>query len=213
MATLRGQPVDRPPVSFYELNGLDEQPHDPDPFNIYAHPSWRPLLELTRDKTDRIVMRAAAWSPATPDPLEACTQTESHLRNGSRMTVRRVAAGQRILTARTRRDMDVNTIWTEEHLLKDVDDLRAWLALPAPAAAGVAQTDAVREAEAALGDTGIVMLDTPDPLCLAASLFDMADYTVMALTEPALFHALLERFAASLWARTDAVAKALPGRL
>lgn len=32
MATLRGDPVDRPPVSFYELNGLDENPDDPDPF-------------------------------------------------------------------------------------------------------------------------------------------------------------------------------------
>ena len=29
MATLRGEPVDRPAVSFYELNGLDEDPGDP----------------------------------------------------------------------------------------------------------------------------------------------------------------------------------------
>ena len=34
MATLRGEWVDRPAVSFYELNGLDEHPHDNDPFNI-----------------------------------------------------------------------------------------------------------------------------------------------------------------------------------
>jgi hypothetical protein len=33
------------------------------------------------------------------------------------------------------------------------------------------------------------MLATPDPLCLAASLFAMADYTVIAMTEPALFRA------------------------
>jgi len=39
MATLRGGQVDRPPVSFYELNGLDENPGDNDPFNIYSHPS------------------------------------------------------------------------------------------------------------------------------------------------------------------------------
>ena len=71
----------------------------------------------------------------------------------------------------------------------------------------------VLEAEAALGDTGIVMLDTPDPLCLAASLFDMADYTVIALTEPALFSRLLDRFARTLQPLTEAVSAALPGRL
>ena len=47
MATLRGEPVDRPAVCFYELNGLDEAPEDDDPFNIYTHPSWAPLIELT----------------------------------------------------------------------------------------------------------------------------------------------------------------------
>ena len=47
MATLAGSPVDRPPVCFYELNGLDERPEDADSFNIYNHPSWAPLIELT----------------------------------------------------------------------------------------------------------------------------------------------------------------------
>ena len=50
MNTLRGQPVDRPAVSFYEINGLDERADDPDPFNIYSHPSWAPLIELARSR-------------------------------------------------------------------------------------------------------------------------------------------------------------------
>ncbi len=45
MATLHGEAVDRPAVSFYELNGLDENTGDGDPYNIYTHPSWKPLLE------------------------------------------------------------------------------------------------------------------------------------------------------------------------
>lgn len=57
MATLRGETVDRPAVSFYELNGLDEDPDDADPYNIYNDPSCAPLLSLTREHTDRIVMR------------------------------------------------------------------------------------------------------------------------------------------------------------
>ncbi len=214
MATLRGEAVDRPPVSFYELNGLDENPADPDPFNIYAHPSWRPLIELTREKTDRIVMRGVAYAAIQPDPLEAYSKTETRLQEGRRYSVRSISAGGRILTSRTRRDPEVNTVWTEEHLLKDADDLRAFLELPQPpATADPVDTCSVLEAEAALGDTGIVMIDTPDPLCLAASLFDMAEYTVTALTEQTLFHTLLERFAATLWAKTEAVSRALPGRL
>jgi uroporphyrinogen-III decarboxylase len=41
----------------------------------------------------------------------------------------------------------------------------------------------------------------------------MATYTVVAMTEPRLFHRLLERYAAILWPQTEAVAQALPGRL
>ena len=212
-ATLRGEAVDRPAVSFYELNGLDENPGDGDPFNIYSHPSWRPLLELTRDKTDRIVMRGVAFQDVLPDPLAEIGHTESVVRDGSRFTARTIEVGGHTLTARTRRDADVNTVWTQEHLLKDAADLEAFLEIPPQQFGGTPDGSAVLEAEAALGDTGIVMIDTPDPLCLAASLFEMGQYTVIALTEPQLFHRLLDRFAAVLHPKTEAVAKALPGRL
>jgi len=213
MATLRGEPVDRPPVSFYEINSLDENPADKDPFNIYTDPSWRPLIELAAEKTDRIVMRGVAYASVTPDPIEALAEKESVVRDGSRFTVHRVKTGSRSLTMRTRRDRDVNTVWTEEHLLKGPDDLRAFLEIPCPVEEGEIETGPVLEAEASLGDTGIVMIDTPDPLCLAASLFDMAEYTVIAMTEHALFHRLLERFASTLLPRTEVVSAALPGRL
>ena len=113
----------------------------------------------------------------------------------------------------TRRDRDVNTVWTVEHLLKDVEDLNAFLAIPSPAAEGTVDPSGVLAAERALAGTGIVMIDSPDPLCLAASLFDMAQYMVIAMTEPRLFRQLLERFAATLLPRTEAVSAALPGRL
>ncbi|MCK5851359.1 MAG: hypothetical protein KAH23_10630 [Kiritimatiellae bacterium] len=213
MATLRGEQVDRPPVSFYELNGLDENPDDNDPFNIYSHPSWQPLIELTREKTDRIVMRSASYDSVLPNPIEALSKTETHLCDGSRFTVNSISAGGRVLTSRTRRDLDVNTVWTEEHLLKSVDDLKAFMQIPVPSQDGEIDPVAVTDAENALGDTGIVMINTPDPLCLAASLFNMAEYTVIALTEQSLFHQLLEYFASTLLPKTEAVSKALPGRL
>jgi len=35
MATLRGEAVDRPAVSFYEIGGFSINRHDPDGYNIY----------------------------------------------------------------------------------------------------------------------------------------------------------------------------------
>ncbi len=213
MATLRGEQVDRPPVCFYELNGLDQDPDDNDPFNIYSHPSWRPLLDLTREKTDCIVRRGVAYTRSQPDPVQSLSKAKTYMRDGSRFTERRIPIGNRFLTSLTRRDPDIRTDWTVEHLLKDVDDLNAFLEIPEPSPEGDLNTEAVIQAETVLGDAGIVMIDTPDPLCLAASLFEMADYTVIAMTEQPLFHRLLERFASTLLPRTEAVAKALPGRL
>lgn len=209
LATLRGETVDRPAVSFYEINGLDENPDKHDAFNIYSDPSWLPLIELAREKTDRMVMRGFPLS----DPIHAMSVTESVTRGGSLLTTQRIQIGGRTLTTRQRRDPDVNTVWTEEHLLKDVDDLRAILEVPFTVPDEPLDVSHALQAEADLGDTGLVMIDTPDPLCLAASLFDMAEYTVLAMTESSLFHALLERFAEPLLVRTQAVADALPGRL
>jgi hypothetical protein len=214
MTTLRGQPVDRPAVSFYEINGLDERADDPDPFNIYSHPSWAPLIELARERTDRIVMRSVPLRATPADPLAELTTTETWFVDGTRYTRRTIRHGRYAFTAVDRRDPDVNTTWRIEHFLKGPDDLRAWLALPEPPqVSGDPDTSSVLAAEMALGDSGIVMIDTADPLCLAADLFSMGDYTVAAATEPVLFQRLLERLAAILWPKTEAVAAALPGRL
>lgn len=206
--------MDRPPVCFYELNGLDERPEVDDPYNIYTHPSWAPLIELTRQKTDRIVMRSVPFIGAPPSPLEECTTIERWTdANGSLFTRRTVRAGGRMLTELTRRDRDVNTLWTVEHLLKDTADLQAFLQIPPPEYIGEPDVAVVLEAEQMLGNTGIVLLDTPDPLCEAAQLFDMADYTVIAFHEPELFMRLMDWFAGPLYRKIEVLAERLPGRL
>lgn len=87
MATIKGEVVDRPAVSFYELNGLDENPDDKNPFNIYSHPSWLPLIELTREKTDRIVMRGIAFEGRLPDPIDEIAEIEIFYKNASRFQI------------------------------------------------------------------------------------------------------------------------------
>jgi len=214
MATLRGEPVDRPAVSFYEINGMTQDPTDADPFNVYSDPSWRPLLELARERTDVIVMRGVSFKNTLPDPLDELTTTEEWFdENGNLNTRRTIRAGGRTLTVQTRRDIDVNTVWTTEHLLKNVDDFRAWLELPQAEFSGEPDIDQVLADETALGEAGIVMLDTADPLCHVAPLFDMGEYTIVALTENSLMYRALEKVARLLMPGIEAVAKALPGRL
>lgn len=213
MATLRGEAVDRPPVSFYEINGLDEDPHDPDPFNIYSDPSWWPLLELAREKTDLILMRGVTYSDVLPDPVDDLAEITTTIDNGTECKVKRIKVGKRVLTSRTRRDADMNTVWTLEPYLKDVDDLKAFLELPLPEPEGEPDPTPVLQAEVLVGDAGIVMIDTPDPLCLAAALFEMGEYTVVAWSEQELFHRLLERFAADLQHKTEQISEMLPGHL
>lgn len=212
MATLRGEPVDRPAVCFYEISGIDQKADDPDPFNIYSHPSWHPLLQLAREKSDIILLRKVPLKVIHPDPLADLRRTETYFEKGTRFIRETIRAGNRTLTALYRRDPDINTSWVVEHLIKDTDDLQAYLDLPEPPPGGEPLVADVLEAEKQLGDRGIVMLDTQDPVC-SASQFRMEDYLVIAMTEPKLFRRFLDRYARLLFPKTEAIAKALPGHL
>ena len=213
LRTLKGESVDRPAVSFYELNGLDEKLDDKDEFNIYNDYSWKPLIELAKEKTDRIVLRSVIFNSFLPDVVSQFAEVKDVVKNGSIYSTKKIKIGDRLLQSRTRRDKDVNTVWTEEHFIKDVDDLKAIFMLPFEEFSAVPDIDSVIKAEEALGDSGIVMIDTPDPLCLAAALFSMDEYTIMALSEQELFHTLLERFAFILYNYTNAISEKLPNRL
>src|SRR5450759_2346415 len=136
MNTLRGEPVDRPPVCFYEINGYDERPDDLDAYNIYTHPSWKPLIDMARNYTDRIVMRSVPFIDAPRDPLDELADIKIINQPGRRLTLKTVKVAGRTLTECSRRDRDVNTLWFEEHLLKDVDDVRVFLTLPLPTSLG-----------------------------------------------------------------------------
>jgi len=211
--TMRGEPVDRPPVNFYEINGLTENPADTDPFNVFNHPSWKPLIELARDKTDRIVLGKIPFPDGPWLPTYADMKWEHRTKGKSLFITGTQEAGGHKFTIRQRRDMDINTVWTLEHFLKDAGDLEKWLELPWEDFGRKPDVSGFLELEKKVGDTGVVMVDMADPLCGAAELFDMGDFTMVAFEERELFHKALERFARVIQERTEAVAAALPGRL
>jgi hypothetical protein len=217
MATLRGDSVDRPAVSFYEIGGLPANPDDPDPFNIHNDPSWRELLALAEQKTDLIRMRAPSTRPRHPESLKDLRKhevwTEESADGQSRFERTTIRIGRRTLTSVTRRDAAIDTIWVIEHLLKGPEDLLAYLELPDEYLAEEIECANLRVEDERVGENGIVMVDTADPLCLAASLFSMEDYTTIAFTDPALFHRLLDKFSRPIHQRTKIVAEQFPGHL
>lgn len=220
MATLDGQPVDRPALSFYEIGGLTMDPSDSDPFNIYRDLSWQPLLELAEEHTDLIRMRSPvraqshqAWGPAENTATSEFFKTEQYLEDGRQMTRTTLTVGGRTMTSLTRRDRDVDTVWTVEHLLKSSEDVKAYLSLPDEALTERIDVAPLVEEENRLGERGIVMVDTEDPLCTAATLLSMEDFTVVAMTEGAIFHRLLEKCSRVIHRRTEQVAEQFPGRL
>jgi len=225
MATLRGEPVDRPAVNFYEIGGFDVDPSDPNRFNVYNDPSWRPLLQLAEQHSDLIRMR----SPVRPrghelvqnqikgtqadHPRTEFFKTEKYMAEGCRFKRVTLKIAGRTMTSLTRRCPDLDTAWTLEHLLKCTDDLKAYLELPDEVFAEQIDIARLIEEDQKLGDRGIVMVDTEDPLCAAAYLFSMEDFMVVALTEQKLFHRLLEKLSRHIYTRTQTTAEQFPGHL
>jgi hypothetical protein len=212
MATLRGEPVDRPAVNFYEVGGFQIDPSDPDEFNVYNDPSWQPLLQLAEEQSDLIRMRSPVKSRSHEVKVSHYAISE-YMEDGCRFSRVTLQAGGRTLTSLTRRCPDVDTVWTIEHLLKNVDDLRAYLEVPDEIFTEEVDVTALIEEDERLAEKGIIMIDTEDPLCAAASLFSMEDFTVIALTEQKLFHQLLEKLSRHIYTRTEATAKLFPGHL
>ncbi len=219
-ATMQGHPVDRPAVNFYEIGGFSVDRHDQDIYNVYNSPDWKPLLELAEAKTDIIRMvsavRARSFDPGVAgaaserSDIFKTTSTDDGHRREKRLTV---TTGGRVMTQLTVQARELNTVWTTEHLLKSVEDVEAYLTIPDEAFTEVLDIARLESEESDLGDRGLVMVDTEDPLCAAAALFSMEDYTVLAFTERKLFLRLLDKMAGIILPRTEKVSRRFPGRL
>jgi uroporphyrinogen-III decarboxylase len=220
-ATLKGEKVDRPAVSFYEIGGFDINPDDPDEYNVYNHPSWRPLWRLANDHTDIIRLASpvraeshSSWGGTSPgeagNPVVEREVWEEGDDRFARLTYR---LGRKKLTSLTLRNKVFDTVWTVEHLLKTTGDVQTFLQIPDEVFEEEIDLTTLLEQEKKLGESGILMVDTEDPICAVATLFSMDDFTVFAFTEPGLCHRLLEKHARYIYKRTETVARDFPGRL
>ncbi len=220
MATLKGEPIDRPAVNLYEIGGFKVDCNDDDEFNVYKYPTWKPLLDLAYEQTDIIRMVSPIRSrghevtgPALNSKISEIYNQEEFIKDGSRFTSTTLNIAGKTLTSLTRRDPEVDTTWVVEHLIKNTEDIKAYLQIPEEFFYCDVDIDKLKAEDQAVGDAGIVMVETEDPLCMVASLFSMEDFTVVAMTEQKLFHKLLDKVAPILYERTEKVAKLFPGHL
>jgi uroporphyrinogen-III decarboxylase len=221
IATIRGEPVDRPAVNFHEIGGFIVNQDDPDEYNIYNSPSWKPLLDMAEGKTDiiRMVSPVRAQSHLAWDGSDNVgirkqyVEEKSWEEHNSRYTRLTYRFNGKELTSTTRRDKELDTVWTIEHLLKNISDVRLYLQLPDEIFDEKIDFSHMVSEEKAVGDKGIIMVDTEDPICAVAALFSMEDFTVFAFTEQELCHKLLEKHARYIHKRTESVSKDFPGRL
>ena len=220
IATLKGEKVDRPAVSFYEIGGFNINPRIRiDIMYTITHPGSP--TELANNHTDIIRLASpvraeshSSWGGSSmSDIREQFVDQRVWEEGDDRFTRLTYTIGQKKLTSLTKRNKGFDTVWTIEHLLNNTDDVKTFLQLPDEVFEEEIDVDPLFRQETDLGERGILMVDTEDPLCAVATSFSMDDFTVFAFTEPDLCHQLLEKHARYIYRRTERVAKDFPGRL
>ncbi len=221
MATLRGENVDRPAVNFYEVGGFIVDLEDIDEFNVYNSDSWKSLLNLAENCTDLIRMMSPvrkeshiSWKNTIQNEITQKFVNAINWETGnSRFTKFTYKVGNKELTAVTRRDRNSDTVWTMEPLLKNREDVLAFLDLPDEIFTEKIDISTLLAQEKTIGDKGIVMIDTEDPVCAVASLFSLEDFITLAYSEIDLCHRMLSKHAAVIMERAESVSRDMPGRL
>jgi uroporphyrinogen-III decarboxylase len=183
LGAITHQPIDRVPISTYELVGWNENAWE------NKEPSYRVLMDAIRERTDCIYMTGVDWRSRVQN-AGAAVEHRSWREGNSRYTRTVWHTPNGDLTTLHRVDDNVHTTWTLEHMLKDIDDIDKYLSIPWEPPL-VDMTRFYREQEK-LGERGVMMISVGDPICQAAELFEMGDFLVYALTYPDRILYLLE---------------------
>jgi hypothetical protein len=176
LRTLRREPVDRVPISTYELNG-----YNPASFENRA-PSYARLMDKVRADTDCIYMWG--WNAWMESPRwDRNAETDF---SGAVTTYSRLRTPRGDLTMTEKQAPDVHTVWKTEHLLKSPEDVQAYLrVIPDLLAFDDTKEARAREdyarVEDRLADAGIIMNSDGDASLYACELFEFGAFTLMCL--------------------------------
>ncbi|MEA4890311.1 MAG: uroporphyrinogen decarboxylase family protein [Clostridiaceae bacterium] len=172
--TIYRRSTDHVPVSLYELSGSG-----PDSWQE-KEPSYRPVMAAVHRNCDYLYHLP---SPVSYPVLAEQTESRSW-RDGDSQYIRQILHTPKGDLTQQLRIMDgVHTTWTTEHYLKSTDDIDKYLSLDFSRTAY--DETCISAAKQWIGDRGLVCINEADPVGWAASLFDMSEYLVLCLTEPA----------------------------
>ena len=170
--TFKGEEVDRVPISLYEFDGSYDS-------WIYNYPEYVEILDYARGKTDKMYFwrpeRFAGEEVLFYGVIESGSIRRIEWNDGDCKYVKTVIETPRgILTSVRKQMQGIHTFWTVEHLCKDERDVEKVLSLPyEPWRPSV---DSFFILDERLGDSGIVMGDIPDALCLTVELFGLSRF-------------------------------------
>ena len=189
LRTLRREPVDRVPISTYELNGLA-----PNEYQNRA-PSYRRMMDKIRADTDCIYMwDSGLWAES---PLwESRRETAA---DGTVTTYSRLKTPKGDLTKIQRRSPNIHTTWTIEHLLKSAEDIDRYLSV-LPQLFQIDESripvvdDEYAEIEERIGEAGIIMNNGADPSAYVPDLFEFGLFTLMCFQHEDKILELIDAF-------------------
>ncbi|MFB3895642.1 MAG: uroporphyrinogen decarboxylase family protein [bacterium] len=186
--TFSGLPVDRIPISLYEFDGFYES-------WIHLEPEYQQILDYAIGKTDKLFV----WGPKSDilniffggiDPENITSSTWIEGTSSYIKTILQTPQGE--LTTQSRQDEGVHTQWTIEHYCKTNEDIDRILSIPyLPYKPSV---ESFFELDKKLGDTGIILGDLPDPLCMTVDLFGFSEFLMIYIDTPELIFRLLDFF-------------------
>ena len=186
--TLRGQKVDRIPISLYEFEGFYDS-------WIYDYPEYVRILEYARDKTDKMYF----WSPKSTQPNlfygevdQKSIEIKTWEKEKSIHTKTIIKTPKGEISSLARQDEGVHTTWTLENLCKNEEDAEKILSLPyIPYRPAI---NSFFELDKKLGDTGIILGDIPDALCLTVEIFGFTKFLLTYIDNRKLIFRLMDFF-------------------
>ncbi len=180
LACLRGEKIDRVPISCYELCGYD--------FDAWYNKddSYAELMQFIREKTDCILMYP-------PKVNYDNVNVEHSIVEQNGYTIDNILWHTEVgdFGMQTKQSYDVHTLWRTEHFIKDEDDIENFLKLTLPEPKVCMEEFFEKQTE--LGDNGIMLLDFSDPLSDAADLIGMTDLLIFLYTDKELVLQLMEK--------------------
>ena len=172
LRTLRREGADRVPISTYEMVGFN--------FDSWYNnqPSYARLMEFIREKTDCLYSCGYSFSNAAEGNRRSEEVWEEDSYRFKRVTLHTPKGD---LTGLYRDQEDLHTTWCLEHFVKDTDDLDKWLSIPYEP--GDVAVDNIRKADEVVGDNGVPIVETGDPILVVAELFSFEDFLLNRLTD------------------------------